>query len=537
MATNSVLSSLSNMVSGIKPLTLPNLATSNSTPITSMGASPVKVPSSTTTPAPLSWSQTVKTPAPAGMTALPKTSTTSPSSAPTMAQIQAQAGLTPQQASQTAGVSVNGYISPTGQVNLPSNTSNQPTLTYTPPSAQSTSQQNQTTFNPATGRTTNNQTGAPVLDTSNQGALQQLLSLQQRIDPRIQQTATQIKGLQMDLANSLGANANNPIPLEFQTGRAGAMAQVEAAKEKALQEQLQSEMQGMGLSGGMLQNLIGATQPQMQFGQLTNPQTGMPVSGGSYGSNPQLQSAVQQAAQLVRNGANPNDPQVQSLLSTFGMPGQQAFTQAMQQMSGGTYNPTAQSAIAQQNISQGQQYQGQAVQLATTLQQFDTIAPQVTKFLSDTGINNSTSPWVNKTIKDYISKNLSADNAQTIGAMFADLKTYTAQILGNSGLNPTEVSDTVNSFDPSLLSPAQLQNFITNIRNLGQTRLAPLQQTATASYGGQSGYMGTPANTSNNYAYGVPNTATQTGIGSAVGILPSLIGSVSGFASKLFGNP
>jgi len=77
--------------------------------------------------------------------------------------------------------------------------------------------------------------------------------------------------------------------------------------------------------------------------------------------------------------------------------------------------------------------------------------------------------------------------------MMADVKTYTAQILGSSGLNPTEVSATVNSFDPSLLTGGQLTSFLSNLTNLGQIRLQPLQQTSASSYGGQTGYVGTPA--------------------------------------------
>lgn len=206
--------------------------------------------------------------------------------------------------------------------------------------------------------------------------------------------------------------------------------------------------------------------------------------------------------------------------------------------------------IAQQNIAQGKAYQQQAADLSTTLGQIDQLTPTLTNFLNTSGLNQQGTPFYNQSIKSYIGSVKDPSAVASLNTMLADLKTYTAQVLGASGLNPTEVSSTVNSFDPSNLNAEQMTAFVSNLRNLGQIRLKPLQDSAAASYSsGTTPYVGDSANPSVNSASAEQNNSTATsvvgnsdlgqglaGLGiNALGGLEGVMSTIAGTAAKILG--
>ena len=330
-----------------------------------------------------------------------------------------------------------------------------------------------------------------------------------------------------------------PIPLEFQQGQ-----------QSAMQRDYGIQQQALANKAGYLSNLAGLAAPQMQFGQLTDPLTGLPVGGGSYGGNQQLQNAVQQAAQLIRNGASPNDPNVTSLISTFGMPGQVALTQALQQSTGGNYNPTALAGAVQQNVTQGQTYQGQATALQVPLAGLTSITPQVTSLLQQAQLNPTNIPLLNQSINTYKAQADPAAKASLTAAM-AEIQNYTSQILGSSGdLTPTQVTALTSSFDPGNFNQTQLTQFLSAIANYGQARLQPLQQISQGSYGGIGAFSGPTANpnpTSPIMSSGFsqqgltglnPSTATQAGVGTAMtalGTVENLMTQGGALLGNIFG--
>lgn len=420
---------------------------------------------------------------------------------------------------------------------------------YDPVTGQLKSTQDATQTNSASNSATNPTPVTQTPPTSNAGLLTTLAGagVGGTTSPDITNWNQKINDIQNAQAQANANIDNSGVDRSLATGQEAVLNTKFGSELTAAQGGLTNALTAQGQKIGATTSALGATQPVNQFGQLTNPQTGTPVSGGSYTSNPQLQTAVQQAVQLVQNGADVNSPQVQSLLTTFGLPGQSAFTQAMQQVSNGTYNPTAQSTTAQTNASQGATYQQQATQLSTTIQQLDGITPAVTNFLSGSGLNTSGTPIGNKNINQYIAQLKNPADAATLNAMMGDVKTYTAQILGNSGLNPTEVSSVVNSFDPSLLNSEQLSAFLANLRNLGEIRLQPLQNTSSSSYGSSSAFSGSAANPSSSSQYATDNygalITNNPQAEAAGGAVMNILGSASslgsealGFFTKLFGS-
>jgi len=326
------------------------------------------------------------------------------------------------------------------------------------------------------------------------GLIQSLLNLQSRIQPSVQNAAGQIRDLRTSLANSLYQNNTQPIPIEFQQGRAGQMINQEASREAAANGYLQNLLSGYNAAAAPLNTAISASAP---------------LAGNALGY-------------VTPTGQTIGDTQSQ------GFAGMTRYAQA------------------QNNISQGNTFAQQAAPLAATLQQIDLLTPRLTQFMTENNLNSQTSPWVNQPIKTYMAQANPAA-VQSMNAMFVELKTYIAQILGASGLNPTEVAADVNSFDPSLLHPSQLEPFITNVRNLGMNRLQPLQQASQQAYGanytGGNPYLGAAADMSQPNANSTitpgysSNPLVQFGAGAGIqaGSTVAGIGGLVGAAERLFG--
>lgn len=327
-------------------------------------------------------------------------------------------------------------------------------------------------------------------------------------------------------------------------GNAAVLAQTTAAQQQAVSQGANMELQGVqqglaaqGQTQSALNQAAGYTQPQMQFGQLTSPQTGNPVSGGAYGSNPQLQAAVSQAVQMVKNGASPNDPSVQALLSTFGMPGQSLFTQAMQQNSGGNYNPTTLATQVSTNQANIAQAQTESVSTGKALQQIDAISPVLTNFLSQSGLNPYQAQLFNGPVTDYVSQIGGSGLAAQWAGQMSDLKNYTSQLLASGyGGTPTGTENATLSQDPSKLSYNNLTAYIQTLKDLGGNRKAVLDS-LIGQLGGSQGYTGNQTSlvTSTTPASNVTNPGGNLAGGVGLGVGSWALNSASNLGSEVLG--
>lgn len=269
---------------------------------------------------------------------------------------------------------------------------------------------------------------------------------------------------------------------------------------------------------------------------------GSPLSGGVVGEgNGLISGNVSKALELVKAGADPKDASVQSLLSGLGPIAQNQFTTGVQAIKGGTYNPTATSAIVQQNNAQGQDYQKKSLDLGTTLDQLNNVTKPIVSLIQGAGLNQENNPFFNKSLNEY-SAQLKNPAAQAgLSAGIAEVKNYVSQILGSGGdLTPTAVTDLTNSFDPGNFTAQQFTDFMKMVDNYGQIRKAGFDTSSTGSYGGQSGFTGTPANPSStsvipadNPSAGIPgssNPVAQGVVGGAMQLLGGIEGIITGVA-------
>lgn len=275
---------------------------------------------------------------------------------------------------------------------------------------------------------------------------------------------------------------------------AGRIAQLENLKQAA-QGNINAASNNLGTFSGQAQNALGtglsaATQQVAApyNTPLVNPLTGQFTNSATSGTGgAALQNAVAQTVQLMKNGASQADAMSTTGLSNFGLAGQAALTSAL----GSGYNPTAQAGIAAQNTTQGQTYQGIAQDLSNALQTMQPIGQKLVDFITTTGQNPATSPLVNEQI-GKINAQLYPAQVATLNAAINDIRSFAIQILGSqSGANPTDVTNAVNSFDFSKFSATDLQSFLNDLNNLGNTRLSQTQSAMKAGYG--SNPITTPA--------------------------------------------
>lgn len=345
-----------------------------------------------------------------------------------------------------------------------------------------------------------------------------------------------------NIALSEGQNglATSGAPSYYINGNSANVGAYNSAAYGQALNKYQADVTQQGQENTALNNAGSLTQPTANAGFF-----GSPESGGLVGSGNQLlTNAVGQAIQLVQNGTAPSDPAITSLLSPFGTLGQQAFTQAQEQVSNGTYNPTAQNVSSQTNASQGATYQQQATGVSNNLASLKKVTPQITSLLNGAGLNQQDNPFYNKSINTYASQLQNPAAVASLKAGMGEIQNYVAQILGSSGdLTPTAVTQITASFDPGNFTSTQLSQFLQNVDNYGQARLQALQQTSQASYGTSGAYSGTTATPSASAT--IPSTNSPSGLntnnpvieglaGTAIGSLDSVLGAISGIANTVF---
>lgn len=357
--------------------------------------------------------------------------------------------------------------------------------------------------------------------------------------PGVAKAREDLKNFQTQYAQQTGANSAAPIPLEFSQGRNQVLANQYNAALPAYQGAVTNSLTSQGQQIGAANQAGTLAQPVGQFGLLTNPQTGQPLNTGVF------QSAIQQAQQLVNSGTPVNDPSVQALLSPFGFVGPLAFNQAMQSSQGGGWNPAAQSAVTNQNITQGVDTQQQAYSLNLGLQQLKTVQPLIQNFLKTSGINPTDVPAMNAQIGTYIANLKNPAATAQYQYMVNDLQKFASQMLSaGAGGTPTGIQAATELMNPQNLSMSQIQYALNTLDTLGTNQVAVLQQQSKASLGNQpSQYAGNPAAVSNNIPIAPDNPAAagvksnifvEGGAGAGMNIFstltsfPALIGGLLG---------
>lgn len=376
------------------------------------------------------------------------------------------------------------------------------------------------------------------------------------------QDVQNLKSFQQSVADKNKAIMSTPGILGQAIGQEANIGQANAAQEAALQGAITADTNVLGAANtqqqtqqSALNEAAGFTQPQSQFGLLTNPQTGQPL-------NAQLvQGAVQTAIGLVNDGASVNDPQVQALISPFGFLGAEGLNQAQQaiaQSQGTTYNPTTQAAGAQAQASNvgtegTASTQVAASGYASTLPVYqqastdfttaDQQAGNLLKTLSDTGINSTNATDYNTTINGLATKLGSTQTTAFTTALTEAQQAYTKLLSSVGAATPTVNGEAATSVLSPSSTPAQIAESIDKLNQAAYAKLAPQYQQALTYYNQLHGTDATeipgypapvlPSPVSKGPPQGPDTSAgnlAKEGAGSSIGAVKSFVGSGIGEA-------
>lgn len=257
-----------------------------------------------------------------------------------------------------------------------------------------------------------------------------------------QEAVRNLNAIKNKEAETKQAIGSQPIDYRFQQGRQGLAQQFYAEKENAAAQAVTQAQNAMNYANQQQQLQQGALGAALGYAAPVQ------VSPGNYLQSP-LGGGAGSAAE-----------------------GQQQGIEAATNW-----------AKAQQNMQQGANYQGVAQDLSNALQVMEPIGQNLTSFMSKTGLNPATAPLINQQISKIDAQQY-PDVVATMNAATNEIRSFAIQILGSqSGANPTDVTESVNSFDFSNFTPLQLSNFLDNLEKLGQLRLSQAQSASQAGYG------------------------------------------------------
>ncbi len=275
----------------------------------------------------------------------------------------------------------------------------------------------------------------------------------------------QLQASKTNEAGQLAANAQNPIPLEFQQGRGQVLQNQFLQQQAALAGQLQgaSNVLGQantqqGLQQQALSTAAGLAAPQ-QVGynvQYTNPVTGQPYSGTQAGGS--LQTAVSTVADKLKSGTMTYNDALAALIG-YGQGGVNALQASL---------PTGFN-IAQSNALGGLQGQiGPAYSFAkTALENLKNVVGQL-------GIAQGTNIPIVNAIGNLFStqSGIGGDKTRQYTQAVQEARNAYAQLLASSrGGTPTEYSSQANAAIPDNATPNDINAALSSIESIGQSKV------------------------------------------------------------------
>jgi hypothetical protein len=338
------------------------------------------------------------------------------------------------------------------------------------------------------------------------------------------QAYNQLQTLQTQAAQAQGSVQNTPgISLGAAAGQSGQIQNLLANEEAPLSQEMSAAQTSAGMATAQQSTqqtgLIGAAnalQPQTQYGALTSPTTGQPISSsGVVSSASSLPAAAQSAlAVLPTNGQNAvileaqkvqNNSetlaQAQTNLSAYGQTGVTALSAILGPNFNTNTNAGA-SAAQQSNVSTAGTastttnagiYQSQLTSAAGTLQQAQAIqssGAQLINTMTSLGINPTDPNIANKTINQLASQ-FSSPAYATFNANIANLQAKVSLLL-SAGEIPTTASGAAQQIIDGSMSVSGLSAAITQINTEASQLAASQLSTATTAYQNlQSGNNGT----------------------------------------------
>jgi len=347
------------------------------------------------------------------------------------------------------------------------------------------------------------------------------LNLQPQISSDYQQAGQNLSDItnQIGLLRESAGKAENvystsgePFPIAM--GRAQQLAQSEAAQEQGLGTQQQAATQYLqALQQGTGQELTAqqqATQGLLGAGQLANnltpspygtpqvnPATGQTYSGGQQigsgspsgsGSGGAIQSndpayaSLQQYAGMAANGEGSQIPSAWTSNPVIN-----AQINSMASQVNPSYNPLTTplntTTQANTNASIGATNQTAAAATQQAISRIGNVSSNMNSFLQEWGLNTSNSPFFNQPMNSFLSSSQGAGALSTWHLITSDLTAATSQLMSTPGITPTNFSAELQNFDPTNLSPSELNTYLEALKSAGEYQQNSYQTTATSAYG------------------------------------------------------
>lgn len=324
------------------------------------------------------------------------------------------------------------------------------------------------------------------------GILYELIKKATEGDKGVQKAREDLTKFQTATSDKIAAIRSEPIALEFQQGRAQAVQQASAEKEKAYQTGVENALTSQGQTLGALNQAAGLASPQ-QLGsgnvyidpatgqpiaggptqvpytnQFLNPLTGQSVGGGIGGGNKGLD--VDSVAQQVVSGQmSPTQA-----YSTFG--NNLAFNNAINQAITKS-NPGFNFIQAEANASaQGQALQQATLQGTNMQKRADTVTQHLNTLrttMNDLGRLNipvvGNIPIAN-TISNFVGQQLGNKDLKAFQTALSNARGELAGIFAIGG-TPTEGEAMAKIILPDNITPDQLETAITTAQELVQSKV------------------------------------------------------------------
>ncbi len=309
-------------------------------------------------------------------------------------------------------------------------------------------------------------------------------------------TAAKIAELRTNLASGIGGIASQPQTLNYGVGRQNQLVTQEAAKESALQGELQSEIAAGTQNIGALQGIAGLTAPQQNFPFVFDPATGKfttpGVSGGATGGTsgaPTLTYNPQTDANALAQAVIANKVPYSDAVAAMGYAGTTAkalLTSAILAQGGDLTRIQANQSVTQSNIqtagttptnAAAALYTAtypQVIQLQTTTNNIDQFGNLLLSNVQ--GLNPTILKAGNATIAEVRSQLSSAQQAQ-FDTTFAQLRAQIANLLSTGGAQiPTQITADANKIIDGTASIGTISATLDRIKAEGNILISNLQK-------------------------------------------------------------
>lgn len=312
-------------------------------------------------------------------------------------------------------------------------------------------------------------------------------------------------------------------PRPFLEGRSAAIANraetMKANAVNAANAQLSGIDRGLTAQSQQTSGLQGAAGLIPEALRYGGTESGAGSQGFTSTGSQYIDNAVDAALKKYKAGGNVKD--LRDSLGTLGSATQIAQNAFDSGINGGNYNPTSQSAISQSNADIQQKYQAQSADINAGLTKLKGIGNQVTNLGEATSAQPYNTPIGNETYSNYYT-NVNPSAKASILAGLSEIKnTISTIVAAATGMNPTQVGETVNSYESLFehMNPSQMKDFLYNVEQYGLTNLQTAQKGAKGEFGSNAPI----ANPSDTLKTGTNNSSTEAGIATGATLGKSLL--------------